>query len=60
MKELQYVSVLDYTNEGKETLAYNLSYRTFGEPLHTAPIVMVIHALTGNSNVCGPKVGGGI
>ncbi|MCX2719123.1 bifunctional aspartate kinase/homoserine dehydrogenase I [Lentiprolixibacter aurantiacus] len=31
-----------------------LSYQQFGKPLHTAPIVLVNHALTGNSNVAGP------
>jgi homoserine O-acetyltransferase len=30
-----------------------LSYQLFGQPLHQAPIVMVNHALTGNSDVCG-------
>ena len=30
-----------------------LSYQTFGQPLHTAPVVLVNHALTGNSNVAG-------
>ena len=30
-----------------------LSYQVFGQPLHKAPVVMVNHALTGNSNVCG-------
>ena len=30
-----------------------LSYQLFGKELHTAPIVMVNHALTGNSNVTG-------
>lgn len=30
-----------------------LSYQQFGQPLHTAPIVLVNHALTGNSNVSG-------
>ena len=30
-----------------------LSYQLFGCPLHTAPIVLVNHALTGNSNVSG-------
>lgn len=32
----------------------NLSYEVFGKPLGSAPVVLVIHALTGNSNVCGP------
>ena len=30
-----------------------LSYQLFGKELHTAPIVVVNHALTGNSNVTG-------
>ncbi len=31
-----------------------LTYQVFGQPLHQAPIVLVNHALTGNSTVCGP------
>ena len=31
----------------------SLSYQLFGKELHTAPIVLVNHALTGNSNVAG-------
>lgn len=30
-----------------------LSYALFGQPLHTAPIVLVNHALTGNAQVIG-------
>ena len=30
-----------------------LSYEVFGPPLGTAPVVLVNHALTGNSSVCG-------
>lgn len=30
-----------------------VSYQTFGQPLHTAPVVLVNHALTGNSQVTG-------
>ena len=30
-----------------------LSYEVYGQGLHTAPIVLVNHALTGNSTVCG-------
>jgi homoserine O-acetyltransferase len=42
-----------------------LSYQLFGRALHTAPVVVVNHALTGNSNVAGeggwwtPLVGDG-
>lgn len=34
-------------------LDIDLSYQIFGQPLHSAPIVLVNHALTGNSNVAG-------
>ena len=30
-----------------------ISYQLFGKELHTAPVVLVNHALTGNSNVAG-------
>ncbi len=32
-----------------------LSYQLFGRALHTAPIVLVNHALTGNSNITGDE-----
>ena len=32
-----------------------LSYQVFGKELHSAPIILVNHALTGNSNVTGEK-----
>ncbi len=31
----------------------SISYQIFGQPLYTAPVVVVVHALTGNSNVAG-------
>ena len=34
-------------------MSIQLSYQTFGKALHAAPIVLVNHALTGNSNVAG-------
>ena len=40
------------TKSGKATPII-LSYQTFGLALGSAPIVLVNHALTGNSNVCG-------
>ena len=30
-----------------------LSYELFGKPLHTAPVILINHALTGNSTVAG-------
>lgn len=40
------------TKNGK---VYNipLSYQLFGQPLHTAPVILINHALTGNSDVTG-------
>lgn len=31
----------------------NLYYQVFGRPIHTAPVVFVLHALTGNATVTG-------
>ena len=53
MKELQYIQIPDYKIKSGKTVNITLSYQLFGEALHTAPIVLVNHALTGNSNVCG-------
>lgn len=41
------------TESGASYHAINLSYELFGLPLHTAPIVLVNHALTGNAQVTG-------
>lgn len=41
------------TESGALYPSLNLSYQVFGLPLHTAPIVLVNHALTGNSQVIG-------
>lgn len=55
MKELKKVLVEDFKLFNGKTVTLNLSYQSFGRPLHTAPIVLVNHALTGNSNVCGEE-----
>jgi bifunctional aspartokinase / homoserine dehydrogenase 1 len=41
------------TESGVSIPAINLSYQVFGPVLNTAPIVLVNHALTGNSQVVG-------
>lgn len=50
-------NILTLTNFTTESGAFyatlNLSYQVFGPALHTAPIVVVNHALTGNSQVIG-------
>ncbi len=51
---LQHIILNDYTTEsGYFYPDFELSYQIFGQDLHTAPIVLVNHALTGNSNVAG-------
>lgn len=53
MKTLNYITIDDFTLESGVKSPIQLSYETFGKPLHSAPIVLVNHALTGNSNVAG-------
>ena len=43
------------TENGAFYANINLSFQVFGPALHTAPIVLVNHALTGNSQVVGDK-----
>lgn len=53
---LNYIDIPSYTTEAGYPLKdYALSYEVAGCPLHTAPIVLVNHALTGNSTVSAPK-----
>ncbi|MEO6347634.1 MAG: bifunctional aspartate kinase/homoserine dehydrogenase I [Aquaticitalea sp.] len=53
MKHLQYIAIDTYITENGTSVSIPLSYETFGRPLYEAPIVLVNHALTGNSNVAG-------
>ena len=52
MSALQNIS-LNYITKSGKTTEIVLSYQQFGKPLHESPIVMINHALTGNSNVTG-------
>ena len=52
--KLKYISLDNFTTaSGYFYQNFELSYQLFGQKLHTAPIVLVNHALTGNSNVAG-------
>ncbi len=52
--DLQHIKILDFTTEqGAKLPLLSLSFKVFGKPLNEAPVVLVNHALTGNSNVCG-------
>lgn len=53
MASLHYITISDFKLDSGAHQNIQLSYQLFGQPLHHAPIVMVNHALTGNSNVCG-------
>ncbi len=54
MNLLQYITVNNFISEkGIANNAITLSYQVFGKKLHTAPIVLVNHELTGNSDVAG-------
>ena len=55
MSKLQHIEIPKYTTISGKTLPISLSYQLFGCALHSAPVVLVNHALTGNSNVAGPN-----
>ncbi|MFS4469702.1 bifunctional aspartate kinase/homoserine dehydrogenase I [Maribacter sp. 2210JD10-5] len=50
---LHQLDIKKYTTISGVTQDIQLSYQVFGRELHTAPIILVNHALTGNSNVTG-------
>lgn len=52
--ELKHINFSYQTNSGKE-YDIPLSYQIFGQDLFSSPIVLVNHALTGNSNVSGER-----
>jgi homoserine O-acetyltransferase/O-succinyltransferase len=54
MSQLQQIDVFNFDLEkGNRILFLPLFFQQFGLPLGTAPVVVINHALTGNSNVCG-------
>lgn len=52
---LQNTIIKNFETQSGKVLDIPLSYHLFGRELHTAPVVMVNHALTGNSDVAGEK-----
>ena len=50
---LQHIKLQKFQLQSAKILDVDLSYQIFGKALFTAPIVLVNHALTGNSNVSG-------
>jgi homoserine O-acetyltransferase len=55
-KNLKKITIKEYTTLSGYSLSnFQLSYQVFGLELGTAPVVLVNHALTGNSNVAGEE-----
>lgn len=50
---LHHIQINGFKTETGFTSNFDLTYQLFGLPLHSAPIVLVSHALTGNSEVTG-------
>ena len=51
---LQHIKLKDFTTEtGTLIPELNLSYQVFGQELGSAPVILINHALTGNSEVGG-------
>jgi homoserine O-acetyltransferase len=55
LTEIQYIEIPKYTTISGKIMPINLSYQLFGCALHSAPVVLINHALTGNSNVAGSE-----
>ncbi len=53
MKNIKYIAIEDFVTTTGFKFSTQLSYQTFGQPLGKAPLILVNHALTGNSNICG-------
>src|SRR5690606_30223879 len=53
--ELRHLAIGKFETINGTGVELQLSYQLFGQPLHTSPVVLVNHALTGNSDVAGEK-----
>jgi homoserine O-acetyltransferase/O-succinyltransferase len=54
MKNLEKIDIYNFDLElGKREDHIALSYQVFGQPIGSSPIIVVNHALTGNSNIAG-------
>lgn len=52
---LQHIKIKNHVLVSGKILDIELSYQIFGPDLHSAPVILVNHALTGNSNISGEK-----
>lgn len=53
MSVLQYIKISNFLLQNGQFVNIDVSFQVFGPTIGMAPIVMVNHALTGNSNVSG-------
>lgn len=53
--QLNFITLYQFKLHSGKILDINLSYQIFGPELFSAPVILVNHALTGNSNVSGEK-----
>ncbi len=54
MHQIKYISIPTIVSEKGTTYeGFKLSYQVFGKKIHSAPVVLINHALTGNSDVAG-------
>lgn len=55
MDKLKKIAFTNYPIGENVTIDLEIAYEVFGQPLYSSPIVLVNHALTGNSTVSGEK-----
>ena len=53
MESLKHINIPKYITKSGKTVSIKLSYQTFGRSINDAQIILVNHALTGNSEVIG-------
>lgn len=53
MPQLQKITLPNLNLPNGESHGIQLTYQLFGQPLNSAPVILVNHALTGNSSVSG-------
>ena len=58
MKHLNKLDIKNFISFNKVSFDIELTYEVFGLPIGDSPVVLVNHALTGNSTVIGENGGG--
>ncbi|HEY6143157.1 MAG TPA: alpha/beta fold hydrolase [Flavobacterium sp.] len=54
MKNIEKIDLFNFDLElGKQKSYIALTYQVFGQPIGSSPVIVVNHALTGNSNIAG-------